>query len=732
MMDHENKSKEELTKELNELRQSLRNMELERFELEKTLGESLTRYRAIVEDQSELICRFDPHSTLTFVNEAYCRFFNKRREDLIGSSFMPLIPPSDREKVRAHFNSLEPENPVATQEHQVIGKNGEIRWQQWTNRAIFDKQGVIKEFQAVGHDITARKLAEEELRRAHDDMEQKVKERTRELLEANEQLKREIKNRKREKSRRRESEAYMEALLHAAPVGIGLVKNRVFGWVSHRMREMLGYSADELVGQSARMVYESEEEFDRVGRVKYSEIKERGIGTVETRFKHKNGSVIDVLLCSSALNPRDLERGVIFTVLDTTERKLGEQALRESEEKYRRLVESFIDGIAIVQGTEIKFANQALLDMYGASKAEEVIGHNFTEFVSHEYRDLLVQRGLDRERGKDVLNRYEFKALRQDETEFDAEISVNPIPYEGKPARQAVLRDVTARKRGEKYLRESEQKYRLLVENLPSVVYKGYKDWSADFVDEKIELLTGYSMKEFNSRRMKWSDLIVEEDLAGARESFIKALKTDKSYAREYRIKTKGEDILWIQERAMILCDEKGEIDYVSGVFFDITEQKRAQEALRKSEAELLKKSRHLEEVNVALNILLKRREEDKNDFEENILANVKELVLPYVEKLKNSRLHSDEMTLVGILESNMKEIFSPFVTKLSSRFLSLTPTEIKVASLIKDGKTSKEIAALLLASENTIRSHRFHIRSKLDLKNRKINLRSYLRSIQD
>ena len=732
MMEHKNKSKEELAQELNELRQHLRNMERERFELEKTLGESLTRYRAIVEDQSELICRFDPDCALTFVNEAYCRFFNKRQEDLIGSSFMPFIPPSDREKVRAHFNSLEPENPVATHEHQVIEKNGEIRWQQWTNRAIFDEQGVIKEFQSVGHDITDRKLAEEELRRARDDMEQKVEERTRDLLEANEQLKREIKNRKRERSRRRESEASMEALLNAAPVGIGLVKNRVFGWVSHRMSEMLGYSADELVGQSARIIYKSEEEFDRVGRVKYPEIKERGIGTVETRFKRKNGNLIDVLLCSSALNPRDLERGVIFTALDTTERKLGEQALRESEEKYRRLVESSIDGIAIVQGTEIKFANQALLDMYGASKAEEVIGHNFTEFVSHEHRDLLVQRGLDRERGKDVPNRYEFKALRQDETEFDAEISVNPIPYQGKPARQAVLRDVTARKRGEKYLRESEQKYRLLVENLPSVVYKGYKDWSVDFVDEKIEVLTGYRMKEFNSRRMKWCDLLVGEDLTGARETFIKALKTDKSYVREYRIKTKSEDILWIQERAMILCDEKGEIDYVSGVFFDVTEQKRAQEALRKSEAELLKKSRHLEEVNVALNILLKRREEDKKDFEENILANVKELVLPYVEKLKNSRLHSDQMTLVGILESNMKEIFSPFVTKLSSRFLSLTPTEIKVASLIKDGKTSKEIAALLLASENTIRSHRFHIRSKLDLKKKKINLRSYLRSIQD
>ncbi|UCG20460.1 MAG: PAS domain S-box protein [Deltaproteobacteria bacterium] len=858
MMVYRDKSKEELAKDLNELLEMLRNIELERYELEKTLGESLRRYRAIVEDQTELICRFRPDFKLTFVNEAYCRFFNKKREDLLGFSFMPLIPPEDTKKVRAHFDSLGPENPVATHEHQVIAPNGEIRWQQWTNRAIFDDEDRIIEFQSVGRDntdrkraevalqqseerfrslvenstdwfwavdenavytysspkirdllgyeaeevlgktpfslmppdeadrvadifasyaksrrpfkllentnvhkdghlvvletsgipifdaegvflgyrgidrdITERKQAEEELRRAHADMEKKVEERTRDLLEVNEQLRREIKNRKREKIRRRESEAYMEAILNAAPVGIGLVKNRVLVWVSHRMTEMLGYSVDELVGKSARIAYESEEEFDRVGRVKYQEINERGIGLVETRFKSKKGSVIDVLLCSSALDHGDLSRGVIFTVRDITEQKRAEQALRESEEKYRKLVETSIDGIAIVQGTEVKFANQALLNMYGVSKAEEVVGHNFTEFVSHQHRDLLLQRGLDRESGKGAPNRYEFKALRQDGTEFDAEISVNPISHQGKPARQAFLRDVTARKRGERYLRESEQKYRLLVENLPSIVYKGYKDWSVDFVDEKIEALTGYSMKEFNSRKMKWSDLIVKEDLAGVRESFIKALKNDKSYTREYRIKTKWAHILWIHERAMILCDQKGEIDYVSGVFFDVTEQKKAQEALRKREAELAEQSRHLEEVNAALKVLLKRREEDKNDLEEKVLANVKELVLPYVEKLKNSRLRSDQMTLVGILESNMQEISSPFVTKLSSRFLGLTPAEIQVASLIKDGKTSKEIATLLHTSENTIRSHRFHIRSKLDLKNKKVNLRSYLRSLQ-
>jgi DNA-binding CsgD family transcriptional regulator len=164
----------------------------------------------------------------------------------------------------------------------------------------------------------------------------------------------------------------------------------------------------------------------------------------------------------------------------------------------------------------------------------------------------------------------------------------------------------------------------------------------------------------------------------------------------------------------------------------DVTKRNMAEDALRKSEAELAEQSRHLEEVNAALKALLRQRENDKADLEQRLISNFKELVMPYVEKLKNSRLHSDQMTLVGILESNMKEIVSPFVTKLSSRFLNLTPTEIQVAGLIKDGKTSKEIAALLNASENTVRSHRFHIRSKLGIKNKKVNLRSYLQSIQD
>jgi len=136
-------------------------------------------------------------------------------------------------------------------------------------------------------------------------------------------------------------------------------------------------------------------------------------------------------------------------------------------------------------------------------------------------------------------------------------------------------------------LQESEEKYRLLLNNLPSVVYKGYKDWTVEFIDRKLELLTGYDVDEFNSKKMKWSDIIVKEDIENAKENFIQALKSDKLYAREYRIRSKDGDILWIQERGQIICDKKGKIEYISGVFFDVTDRKQAEQELRVSEEQL-------------------------------------------------------------------------------------------------------------------------------------------------
>ena len=156
----------------------------------------------------------------------------------------------------------------------------------------------------------------------------------------------------------------------------------------------------------------------------------------------------------------------------------------------------------------------------------------------------------------------------------------------------------------------------------------------------------------------------------------------------------------------------------------------RINKQLRSREAELQVQTKEVQEVNSALRVLLKRRDEDKRELEEKVLFNTKELALPYLEKLKTSGLDGRQMSYVGILESNLNEIISPFSYSLSSRYLNLTPAEIQVANLIKQGKTSKEIAEFLNLSDRTIGFHRANIREKIGIKNREANLRAHLLSL--
>ncbi|NJN65340.1 MAG: PAS domain S-box protein [Chloroflexaceae bacterium] len=136
----------------------------ERKQVEHALRESEARYRAVVEDQTDLICRFRPDGTLTFVNDAYCRYFGKQREDLLSPGSPSIIPATDQTKARKYLAWFHPANAVATTEHRVITPEGEVRWQQWTDRAIFDGQGNLVEFQSVGRDITDRVRAEQSLK----------------------------------------------------------------------------------------------------------------------------------------------------------------------------------------------------------------------------------------------------------------------------------------------------------------------------------------------------------------------------------------------------------------------------------------------------------------------------------------------------------------------------------------------------------------------------------------
>jgi len=128
----------------------------------RALSQSEARYRGILEDQSDLLCRFHADGTLTFVNEAYCRYFGKVRAELIGATFWPLIPPEEHDRLRESLAKIARTGEARTIEHQVLGSRGEICWQQWIDRGIFDERGRLVEYQSVGRDITERKKREEE------------------------------------------------------------------------------------------------------------------------------------------------------------------------------------------------------------------------------------------------------------------------------------------------------------------------------------------------------------------------------------------------------------------------------------------------------------------------------------------------------------------------------------------------------------------------------------------
>ncbi|MBW2005946.1 MAG: helix-turn-helix transcriptional regulator [Deltaproteobacteria bacterium] len=176
--------------------------------------------------------------------------------------------------------------------------------------------------------------------------------------------------------------------------------------------------------------------------------------------------------------------------------------------------------------------------------------------------------------------------------------------------------------------------------------------------------------------------------------------------------------------------NESGDIVNLIQVARNITERMQVERALRERERELELKTSSLEEANAALKVLLKKRDEDKIELEEKVLSNVKQLIFPYVAKIKKSPIDDRQMTLLNIIESNLDDIVAPFSRQLVLKYSNLTPKEIQVAGLVKEGKTTKEIAQLLTSSTDVIEFHRKNLRKKLGLRNKKSNLRSYLLSL--
>jgi PAS domain S-box-containing protein len=328
-----------------------------------------------------------------------------------------------------------------------------------------------------------------------------------------------------------------------------------------------------------------------------------------------------------------------------------------------------------------------------------------------------------------------------------------------------VRRELTERKRTEATLRESEQRYRLLLESSPDPIVLYNIQGKATYVNPAFEQTFGFSSRDLLGKHI---DFVPPENWPETKAAIGRMLSGQKIQLFETRRMTKDGRVLDVQLSSTLYYNRNDEPAGNIVTLRDISAQKkterelrkyhdhledlvqertaelakinaqleqeieeriRAEDALRKQGNKLKAQSHHLEEVNTALKVLLKQREDDKKELGENVLSNVKELVSPYLERLKKSRLNTNQKTLINILDSNLSNMISPFISKLSSKYFNLTPGEVRVANLVKEGKTNKEIAELLYISKNTVLFHRYNIRQKLGLRNKKINLRSHLLS---
>ena len=407
-----------------------------------------------------------------------------------------------------------------------------------------------------------------------------------------------------------------------------------------------------------------------------------------------------------------------------------QKILQESETKFRTLFDLSPQAITLteIETGKLIDVNEKFCELTKYTK-EEILGTTTVQFgfYSEEDRNNKVVKKL-KEQGQVLGMEMDFRA--KDGSTLHALIFSRIIYLHGKPLILSVFLDRTKCIQMEDELKESEAKFRALIEKIPNtVIYTAALDERSRtlYVSPQIKEILGYTQEEYKEDPDIWDQRFHPEDRERVLAERQHCRETGKPFVSEYRMFRKDGQTIWFHDEAHIVQDEHGKPLFLLGVNTNITERKESEEALKARERELNIKTKNLEEVNAALNVLLKKREEDKVELEERVLLNVKQLIIPYIAKLKRSGLDERQNAIAAILESNLNEIISSFTHTLSSRHLNLTPKEVKIANLIKEGKTSKEICELLGFSPEAVAFHRGNIRRKLGIKNKKVNLKSYL-----
>jgi PAS domain S-box-containing protein len=512
--------------------------DLKRAEVD--LRESEIRYRHVVEDQTEFICRFFPDGTYVFVNEAYCRYFGLNKEEIIGTRFQPNIHPDDRARVTRLIASLTPEHPFGTIDQRTIMPDGSTRWQRWVDRAIFHPDGSIKEYQSVGRDITATKQDEEALR---------------------------------------ESEERFRTLLECVPsVAVqGYRPDYTVVYWNEANTRIYGYSAEEAIGRDIRDLLVPIPARDEVTKA-IARMAETGIPepSGELEMLHKDGSLVPVFSSHAVVKIPGRSTIQFCIDVDLSERKRAENGIRESEERFRTIIHSMQFGIVIIdeQTHKILDANAKALEMIGG-RHDVVVGSLCHRFICPAESGRcpvtnLIQNVDSSERV--LLNRRGEK--------IPILKSVIKTALGGKEVLIESFIDITERKRAEESLQESESFNRNLIENLPDYVGVSGSDGKILFMNSPATNALGYTLEEMIGTSVL---SYVAEEFRGEVIARM-AARYIGGVVPPYEI-----DVLSRDGRRISVIVKGTQIQYRDTtahllVLTDITQRKRAEWALRDSE----------------------------------------------------------------------------------------------------------------------------------------------------
>jgi len=411
----------ERTAELQQANEQLQREVQERKQAEEALRASEERYRAVVEDQTEVICRFKADGTFIFVNDVWCRFFGKTTQQLVGRKWHPEPLPEDVPLIQRQLASLSPANPVVTIENRVYSGLGELRWMQFVNRGFFDEEGRLTEIQSVGRDITDRRRAEEAL----------------------------------QQSERRFRNYFEQGLIGMA------VTSSDTRWleVNDRLCEFLGYSRDELFQTrdwaACTHPDDLEPNLQLRARLLAGEIQNY---TLDKKYVRKDGGIVYGTLYVRAVRKEDGSIDhIIALVQDITEQKKAQEALQQSHAQLQTIYDEMIEGLLITDIETKRFVrvNSSMCRMLGYPE-EELLAAAIKDIHPPEEVPDDLQRFQTVAEGRRTINE-DRPVLRKDGSIFYADITGRPILYQGRPCVLALFRDVTERKRAQEALERERQ-----------------------------------------------------------------------------------------------------------------------------------------------------------------------------------------------------------------------------------------------------------------------------------